>query len=161
MPVDPVVIVSAVLVVVGLIGVVVPFLPGSALVLLGVLVWAADRGSPGGWTVLAAAGVLVLAGAVAKYAVPGRRLRDSGVATATLVTGALLGVVGFFVVPVVGLPLGFVLGVYLAELHRVAEHQRAWLATVSAVKAVGLGMLIEFVAALLASATWVVAVSLG
>ena len=31
----------------------------------------------------------------------------------------MLGIVGFFVVPVVGLLLGFVLGVYLAELARL------------------------------------------
>ncbi|GAA0316713.1 DUF456 family protein [Kineococcus aurantiacus] len=33
-----------------------------------------------------------------------------------LLLGAVLGVVGFFAVPVVGLPLGFVLGVFLGEL---------------------------------------------
>ena len=40
----------------------------------------------------------------------------------------LLGVVGFFVVPVVGLFLGFVLGVYLAELRRVGA-AAAWPST--------------------------------
>jgi uncharacterized protein YqgC (DUF456 family) len=154
--VDPVVIVSAVLVVLGLVGVVVPFLPGSGLVVLGVLVWAVDTGTAVAWLVLGAAAVLVLAGAVAKYAVPGRRLRTSGVPTSTMLLGAAVGVVGFFVVPVVGLPLGFVLGVYLAEWRRLTDPALAWPATVATVKAVGLGMLIEFVAALLAAAAWVV-----
>lgn len=152
---EPVVIVSAVLVVLGLVGVVVPFLPGSALVVLGVLVWAVDSGSVAGWLVFAVCAVVVLVGAVAKYAVPGRRLRSSGVPTSTLLLGAAVGVVGFFVVPVVGLPAGFVLGIYLAEWRRLADPGPAWPATVAAVKAVGLGMLIEFVAALLAAAAWV------
>ena len=43
--------------------------------------------------------------------------------------GGVLGVVGFFVIPVIGLPLGFVLGVYLSELSRVGV-DRAWPATV-------------------------------
>lgn len=158
---DPIVIVAAVLVVAGLVGVVVPFLPGSALVLLGVLLWAADAGTTAGWLVLAAVCAFLLGGALAKYAVPGRRLRDSGIPTSTLLAGATLGVVGFFVVPVVGLPLGFVLGVYLSELRRLGAHGPAWTATAAALKAVGLSMLIEFAAALLAAATWATAVVLG
>ena len=156
-----IVIISAVLVVVGLVGVVVPFLPGSALVLAGVLAWAVATATTAGWLVLAAAGAFLLGGAMAKYAVPGRRLRESGIPGSTLVVGAALGVVGFFVVPVVGLPLGFVLGVYLAELRRLAGHEPAWRETVAALKAVGLGMLIEFVAALLAAVTWATAVVMG
>lgn len=156
-----IVILSAVLVVVGLVGVVVPFLPGSALVLLGVLAWSAATATTAGWLVLAGAGAFLVGGALAKYAVPGRRLRDSGIPTSTLAAGAVLGVVGFFVVPVVGLPLGFVLGVYLAELRRLTAHAPAWRATGSALEAVGLGMLIEFVAALLAAATWATAVVMG
>jgi uncharacterized protein YqgC (DUF456 family) len=159
--VTAIVILSAVLVLVGLVGVVVPFLPGSALVFLGVLVWSAATATTAGWLVLAGAGSLLVGGALAKYAVPGRRLRDSGIPTSTLAAGAVLGVVGFFVVPVVGLPLGFVLGVYLAELRRLAAHATAWRATVSALEAVGLGMLIEFVAALLAAGTWATAVVMG
>ena len=57
-----------------------------------------------------------------KYAVPGRGLqRRRRARTARCVVGGLLGVVGFFVVPVVGLVLGFVLGVYLSELQRVGH----------------------------------------
>jgi uncharacterized protein len=35
-----------------------------------------------------------------------------------MVTGALLGIVGFFVVPVVGLVIGFVASIYVAEFSR-------------------------------------------
>ena len=55
-------------------------------------------------------------------------LRSKGVPSSSLVVGGVLGVVGFFVVPVIGLPLGFVLGIYLAELQRVGRAQ-AWPAT--------------------------------
>jgi hypothetical protein len=64
-------------------------------------------------------------------------------------------------VPVLGLVLGFVLGVYLAELRRLADHARARTATVRALRAVGLSMLIEFGAALLAAGTWATAVVMG
>ena len=139
----------------GLVGILVPFLPGSLLVLGAVLVWAWLVSSVGGWVVLAAVVLVLGAGAVVKYAVPGRRLAAHGVPSRSLLAGATLGVVGFFVVPVVGLPLGFVLGVYLSELQRLGS-RRARGSTLAALRAVGLSVLIELVAGLLAAATWLV-----
>lgn len=75
----------------------------------------------------------------------------------TLLIGAGLGVVGFFVVPVIGLPLGFVGGVYAAERVRLGQAQ-AWPATRRALGAVGLSILIEFSFAFLAALTWVIGV---
>jgi uncharacterized protein YqgC (DUF456 family) len=91
--------------------------------------------------------------------VPGRRLQAAGVPGRTLALGAVLGVVGFFVIPVVGLFLGFVAGVYLSELVRVGS-RGAWPATVHALKAAGLSILIELTACLLATAAWVAGVLL-
>jgi uncharacterized protein YqgC (DUF456 family) len=152
-------IIVAVVIAVGVIGVVVPMLPGSLLVLVAVVVWATEMTGRSAWTVAALAGGLVVIGGVVKYLVPGRSLQRAGVPNSTLFLGAALGVVGFFVVPVIGLPLGFVLGVYVAEWRRLG-HDRAWPATVQAVRAVGLGILIEFLFAFLAALVWVVGVVL-
>ncbi len=149
----------AVVIAVGLVGIVVPILPGSVLVVAGVLAWAVVTGGETAWVVFAVATVLVAAGAVVKYLVPGRRLQDAGIPASTQWVGVALGVVGFFVVPVVGLFLGFVLGVYLAELRRVGS-DRAWPSTVHSLKAVGWSILIELVFALLAAWTWVAGVVL-
>ena len=145
----------AVAILVGLVGIVVPVLPGSLLVLGAILVWAVDRGGAAAWTVLGVAAALIAAGTVVKYAVPGRRLRSSGVPTSTLVPGALGGLVGFFVVPVLGLVLGFVAGVYAAERRRLGSGG-AWPSTKAALRAVGLSIAIELLAAVLATAAWVV-----
>jgi len=144
---------------VGLAGMLVPVLPGSVLVAAAILVWAVDLGGTTAWAIALLALGLLVTGAVVKYLVPGRRLQRVGVPTSTLVAGALIGVVGFFVVPVVGLLLGFVLGVYLAEWRRL-DHRQAWPATVHALKAVGLGILIELAFGTLAAATWAVGVVL-
>jgi uncharacterized protein len=142
-----------VLVVVGLFGIVVPVLPGTILVLLGILVWASADGSAGAWTVFALATACLVVGAVVKYAVPGRRLR-AAVPTGTLVAGGVGAVVGFFVIPVVGALVGFPVGVYLAERARSGA-AGAWPSTREALRAVGVSILIEMVAALAATAVWI------
>ena len=144
----------ALLIAVGLVGIVVPVLPGTLLILFAILVWAIAVGSPTGWVVMGVVSALLAAGAVVKYAVPGRRLKGAGVPSSTLVAGAVLGFVGFFVVPVVGLFLGFVLGVYLAE-HRRLDASAAWPSTKHALKAVGLSITIELAAGLAATVIWV------
>jgi uncharacterized protein YqgC (DUF456 family) len=145
---------AALLIAVGLAGILVPILPGSILVVAGVLVWAWATGGGVAWTVFAVATALVAAGAVVKYVVPGRRLQDAGIPVTTQWIGVLLGVVGFFVVPVVGLVLGFVLGVYLAEVARVGRRD-AWPSTLHSIKAAGLSIVIELLAALAAALVWV------
>lgn len=144
---------------VGLVGVIVPVLPGSLLVLGAILIWAWDLGTSIGWVVFAVATTFIALGSVVKYVVPGRRLKDNGIPSSTLLLGGALGIVGFFVIPVVGLLVGFVLGVYLAELRRVGG-EAAWPATTHALKAVGLSILIELVASLCAAVTWAVGVVL-
>ncbi len=139
----------------GLIGIVVPVLPGSVLILGAILAWAVWTGTSLGWVVFAIAATLLVVGGVVKYALPGRGLKTAGIPHRTLVAGGLLGVVGFFVIPVVGLVVGFVLGVYLAEVRRVGT-DAAWPSTRAALKAVGISVLIELTAALLAAATWLV-----
>jgi|SRR4051794_19598159 uncharacterized protein YqgC (DUF456 family) len=160
---------AGLLIVVGLVGVVVPMLPGLLLVVVGIGVWAVPRGDALGWTVLGVAVAVAALGTVAKYALPGARMRAAGVPGRTLLAGGVLGIVGFFVVPVVGLLLGFVLGVYLAELARLgrnrsghdAPDQRAWPSTRKALAAVGWSVLIELAAGLVATAVWVGAVVLA
>lgn len=149
---------AAVLIAVGLVGVLLPLLPGPLLVLAGVGVWSFDRGDAVGWAVLVAAAVVLALGALAKYLLPGRRLREAGVPWGTLAAGGVLGVVGFFLIPVLGLPIGFVLGVFLAETVRLGSGAAAWPSTREAVTAVGLGLLIEFASGLLAAAVWLAAV---
>lgn len=146
-------VVVAVLLVVGIAGIIVPVIPGLLLILGGLLLWAVDVNTSTGWLVFAVAAGFLAVGTVVKYVVPGRRLKAAGVPRSTMVVGGVVGVVGFFVIPVVGLFIGFVLGVYAAERRRLGT-QAAGPATRHALKAVGLSILIELTASLLAVATW-------
>lgn len=149
----------ALAILVGIVGVLIPAVPGAALVVGAVLVWSLEVGTATGWVVFAVAAGAVLLSQIAKYAVPGRRMRAGGVPRSTLLAGAVLGIVGFFVVPVVGLVLGFVLGVYAAERRRLRDPVRARVSTRAALRAVGLSILIELVGVLLAAAVWGLAVA--
>ena len=61
-----------------------------------------------------------------------------------------------FVIPVVGLLIGFVLGLLLSETVRNRNLTTALETSWIAAKAMGLGMLVEFSCALLASLTFIV-----
>lgn len=142
---------------VAMLGVVVPLLPGAGLAWAAIVVWAVVERSVGGWLVLAVATALVGVGFVIKYLVPTRRMKDGGVPNSTLLVGGLLGIIGFFAIPVVGAPLGFVVGIYAAERYRLNTHDLAWPSTRTALGAVGLSMLIEFTTVALMAGVWAAA----
>jgi uncharacterized protein len=69
--------------------------------------------------------------------------------------GAVAAIVGFFVLPIVGLPVGGVAGVYAGELQRTRDGAAAWRATRATIAGFGLAALVQFALALAMTATWV------
>jgi uncharacterized protein YqgC (DUF456 family) len=155
------VVLVALVIAVGLIGILVPLLPGTVLVFGAIAVWAFIERTTVAWVTLGVVAVLLAATLLVKYLWPMRRMRGADVRTSSLFAGAALGIIGFFVVPVLGLVLGFVLGVYLAELANRRDQRLAWTSTVHAIKGVALSVGVELVGALLATAVWAVAVLAG
>lgn len=142
---------------VGLVGIVVPVIPGSPLIALAALVWAFDAGTGAAWAVLAVILVLLAAGWSATYVLTGTRVAASGVPRRSLLLAGLAGVVGFFVVPVLGLFLFFAGGLYLAELRRLHDPAAARRSAALAIRATLLGMAVELGLAVVAVTTWAVA----
>jgi uncharacterized protein YqgC (DUF456 family) len=155
-------VIAGIAIALGVVGVVVPVVPGLLLGWLGVLAWALFGDASGGvkWIVLVIATLVATLGALVKYLLPGRRLKSAGVPNSALLAGGAIGLIGFFLIPVVGLPLGFVLGVFLVEQHRLGPGQ-AWPSTKTALGAAGMAMLIEFTAALGVAVVWVFGLILG
>lgn len=143
---------------VGSVGIIVPVLPGLFLVWAASAVWAVVEQGRAAWLVLGLTTLWYAAGLLAQYVIPRRRLRDAGVATRVVVVGLLAGAVGFFVIPVLGAPLFFVGAIYLVSGLQLRSHQRAWLATRHAVRAIALSMGIELLAAFAIMTTWAVGV---
>ena len=156
---DGLTVVVGLIILVGLLGIAVPVLPGLLMVWAAVLLWAAKVRTTTGWVVLGIATTLALCGALLQYVLPGRRMARAGVTTSSILAGTALAIVGFFVIPVVGAFLGFPVGIYLAERLKLGAHAGAWSSTKHALKAVGLSMAIELSTGLAITVAWVVGVT--
>jgi len=140
---------------VGRVGVLLPVLPGLLLVWIAGLVWTvADGGGALRWSAFAVLTGLAAAGTAAKYLLAGRAARTGGAPRRTLLFGMVGAVAGFFLLPVFGLLIGGVGGIYLAERQRLADARYAWRSTLGVLRAIGVGVLIELVAAVAMILVW-------
>ena len=69
------------------------------------------------------------------------------------------GVVGLFVIPFFGLFIGFAAGLLLSELARRRDLRAALGSSLDALKAMGLGILVEFAMVCLAASVWTIGVA--
>lgn len=144
-------------IVVGLLGVVVPVLPGLLLVGAAIGLWAiADQA----WWLLVLTVLITTVSLALKIAIPARTARDSA-STAAVAVGAVAALVGFFVIPVVGMIVGFLAGVMATELVRLKDPRPAWQATWATTKGIGISIAVELVAVILMSGLWVGALLTG
>lgn len=139
---------------VGVVGIVVPVLPGTITIVIAALVWAIVLGTGSAWIGFAVIVVLGAIGMAAGIVLTGRRLKEMGIPNSSLLIGGVGAVVGFFAIPVVGLLIGFVGGLYLAEYLRIRDPKEAWTSSWAAIKAAGLGMVVEFACAAIAVAVF-------
>src|SRR3954465_11856120 len=133
-------------------------MPGALVGWAAIAVWAFAVGSATAWTVLAVLSLVIGGAQVVKLLVPGRQLPNPGVPRRPSGVGLVLAGVGFFVIPVVGFFVGFPLGIYAEERRRLGPHAPAWLSTRKALCAIGLSILIELSATVLAAAVWLATV---
>lgn len=152
-------VIAGLVVVAGLAGIIVPVMPGLPLVLGAVVVWALLVQEPTGWVVLVISLALAAAGWVLQYIVPMRRMQAFGVPGRTLLIGGIAGVIGLFLLPPLGLLIGFVLGVFAAEYYRLRDVALAWPSSVQALKAALISYGIELTTALLIAIAFVVGAS--
>lgn len=145
----------------GLLGVLVPGIPGPLIVWAGAMWWALSEKSGLAWAVLIGATALLLLNQVVKWLLPPRAPRAAGAPYRTLFLAGVAGIVGFFLVPVLGCPLGAIGGLYLLERVRLGGHGEAWASTRTALRATGLSVLVELFACLLVAGAWIGAVAAG
>jgi hypothetical protein len=146
--------------VVAAVGILVPVLPGTVLALGALLVWAIATGGTIAWAAFGVMALVLGAGQVLKYLLPHKSLTAAGVPGRSILLGGVAAIVGFFLIPVVGLIVGFVGGLYVAEHVRLRDWTRAKESTWAAMKATGFSILIELGALMAAAAVWIAALVL-
>ncbi|MFE0805202.1 DUF456 domain-containing protein [Streptomyces sp. NPDC058812] len=152
---------SGLVILLGLLGVLLPGMPGSWLVWAGVLWWALKDPQPLSWAVLVGATVVLLLSLAVRWTLPPRRLgRDDAGRRVTAYAGAG-AFLGFVLVPALGAIPGFMGGIYLAERLRLGRHGEAMSALRTAMRSGGSSVLTELFACLLITGAWLGAVLAG
>ncbi|WP_329137737.1 DUF456 domain-containing protein [Streptomyces sp. NBC_01476] len=145
----------------GLVCVPAPGVPGTLLCWAAVLWWATLQHTTLTWGVLAGATALLALTQVLLRLMPPRRIRDSGVNWRMVLTASGAAIAGFCVLPVLGAPLGFTATIYAIERARLGSHRSAWSATRRVMRTVGGSVLVELLSCLLVAGAWVGAVAAG
>ena len=154
---DGIVVLVALGMAVGVVGTLVPLVPGLGLCWAAALVYGLVEGfETVGVVAFVAITALTAAGTVAGYVVPARVAGAAGAAKLSIVLGALAAIVGFFVIPVVGVIVGGVVGVYAGEYARTHDGSVAWRSTRATLTGFGLAALLQLGAAVAIAATWAI-----
>ncbi|GGZ60470.1 membrane protein [Streptomyces inusitatus] len=147
--------------VLGVVGVLVPGVPGRWLVWAAMLWWSLHELSTTAWVLLVAATVLFLVDQVVVWLLPVRRAREAGCTGRVAVFAGLGAVTGFVLLPVVGAIPGFVAGIYAVERLRLGGHGQAVASTRAVMRGAGTSLLVELFACLLVVGAWLGAVLAG
>lgn len=148
---------TGVVMVLGLAGAVVPVWPGLAVVWAAGLVYGLVGGFGAvGATAFAIMTLLAVAGTAANVVLPARSGARRGAQLPTLAAAAGGGLIGAVVLPALGLPIGALAGVWVAELARVSDAAQAWRNTLAVLRGLGLGIVVELAMGTIMLATWLV-----
>lgn len=138
-------VVTGLVLLVGLVSLVLPVLPGSLLVIIGLLSWAVLVGGPVVWVTAGVGIVLTLIGWSASTVLTGRVLHRERIPRGPILVALVAALVGLIAFPPLGLFLGFALGLFGAEYFRRSKDWRAaGSASLRTLRAVGIGLLVEF-----------------
>lgn len=146
---------SGVGVAVGVVGTLIPVLPGTTVVWTSTVVYAFTVG----WTIPAVIAVslstfTLLISLYLGIKIPAKATRD-GETRSALVAGFVGGVIGFFIIPLFGAPIGWLAGVFLVKYANTNALKEATESTWRIAKAFGKSALIQMVIALMMGFIWV------
>ncbi|MBO0596571.1 DUF456 domain-containing protein [Nesterenkonia sp. E16_7] len=150
-------VIAGLLLVLGALGVVLPILPGSLLIIVTLIVWAVLMGGPVAWTAAILGVVLAVIGWGSSTVLTGRSLHRQQIPRGPIMIAILAALIGLIVFPPLGLFIGFAAGLFGAEfVRRERDWRAAGTASLHALRAVGLGILLEFLLAGLAISAFLI-----
>ena len=151
-------VVAGILLVVAAVGTVYPALPGSPIAIVTLIAWAWILGSAASWTAGVVGALLCTVGWSASAVLTGRKLKQHEVPGRSILVAVIGALIGMYFIPVVGIFVGFAAGLLLSELVRRRDVKAALKASGEALKATGLGILVEFTMVCLAGSVWALGV---
>lgn len=140
---------------VGLLGTLIPALPGIELIWLAALGYGifAGFGVWGPW-LFALITIILIIGEVVIWWLGNTTARYTGASWQAVLASIVLGLVGMFVIPVIGALIGAMLGVFLVEYHRRRDWKAALKATTGVLWGAGLSFGAQVVFALTMMGVW-------
>lgn len=117
-------IISGLLLLIGLIGTILPVLPGAPLALAGLVVFKFSQDANYGWGLIIVAGVLVMIGAVLDYILPIYMTKKLG-GSKYAIWGSIIGLIVGLFFPPIGFLVGPFLGAFFAELWANSQQPKA------------------------------------
>lgn len=143
-------IIAAILMLVAIFGTIFPIVPGSPVAIVTMIAWAWIIDSSASWSTGVVAAALALVGMSASLVLTGRTMRRERIPSTPILIATAAAIVGLFVIPFMGLFVGFAVGLFGAEYYRRRDLAAAARSSLQAMKAMGWGMLIECGCAILA-----------
>jgi len=150
------VVVVGVAIAVGIVGTIAPVLPGLWLIWAACLVYGLIAGfGTVGWIAMGVITVIATGATAAGFVLPQRGAAGAGVSPLGQVLALILAIAGFFIVPVVGAPIGFALGILVAALAQSRRLGPAWTITLSTLKSMLLASGVQLAGGLAMALVWV------
>jgi uncharacterized protein len=147
-------VIAGILLVAAAAGVVYPVVPGSPIAIVTLLAWAWVVGGWAAWVAAVIGALLCVVGWSASAVLTGRKLKELEVPGWSIMVAALAGLVGMFLIPVVGIFVGFAVGLLVSEAVRHRDVGRAVHYSLQTLKAMGAGVLVEFALLCAAASVW-------
>jgi uncharacterized protein len=140
---------------IGIVGTLIPILPGLILIWGAGLAWTIlDGADKTHWILFSIMTIIFLIGIGLSFYLPARSAKNESSPKWTVAVASVLALVGFFVIPIVGLPLGFISGVFICHLAASRDFHRTLRTTGKTLKALGLSSLVQCMCGIAIAATW-------
>ena len=121
-----VLVLTGIIMLVGLIGIVLPIIPGTVLIFVAALLYAlVERFQAVGWPTLLVLGLLTILATSADIWASSIGAKVGGASGWSVVVGLLAGLAGFVVFSLPGAIIGAILGVLITEIIRVGDWRQA------------------------------------
>lgn len=123
---------TSAVIVVGVVGTIIPLLPGLLLIWLAALSWGVLTGfGIAGWIAMILITALAATGIYLSIRIPQRSAAAQGLSITGTLFGVTLAIIGGIAIPIIGVPAGFVLGVWLVRVTHTHDAKTAFRSALS------------------------------